>query len=140
MAPGDRQPLRARCRRGLLHGPRPTPASSSLLSLASPRSVTLRTDARFATPPGKAPPAGTFGGGVSFTVTRVGIYRIALGAPAWIDVTANGANLPSAAHVHCEPCTRIVKIVDYMLQPGRHVLQPSGAYAESVKVMVARTG
>lgn len=90
-----------------------------------------------AAPPTRDLGAGTNAGMALFQVTRPGTYRIALGAPAWIEVVRSGRALPSAAHSHGPACSGIRKIVDYRLAPGRYVLQLTGAAANTLPVLIA---
>ncbi|MDQ2878738.1 MAG: homogentisate 1,2-dioxygenase, partial [Pseudomonadota bacterium] len=101
--------------------------------------VTLLPVARIvhAVPPHKAPAAGTFGGLLGIMTARAGTYRIALGAPAWIDlVGADGKALPPVAHGHGPDCSGIRKIVDFALQPGRYVVQIDGSASATIGVMM----
>ncbi|MGK6317976.1 homogentisate 1,2-dioxygenase [Sphingomonas sp. DT-204] len=91
----------------------------------------------FAHPPEKAAQPGGYAGLVALDVAKAGRYRVALGAPAWIDLVRDGGVEKSVAHGHGPACTGIRKIVDFDLQPGRHVLQLSGAPAAEVVLMVA---
>ncbi|MEH3105260.1 MAG: hypothetical protein PGN12_15345 [Sphingomonas phyllosphaerae] len=90
-----------------------------------------------AAPPTRDPGTGNNAGMALFQVLRPGTYRIALGAPAWIEVVRGGRALPSAAHSHGPACTGIRKIVDYRLAPGRYVLQLTGAAANTLPVLIA---
>ena len=91
----------------------------------------------FAHPPEKVAEPGGHAGLVALDVTKRGRYRVALGAPAWIDLVRDGAVEKSVAHGHGPVCTGIRKIVDFNLEPGRHILQLSGAPAAEVVLMVA---
>ena len=82
--------------------------------------------------------AGTFGGLFAFSVTEAGVYRVALGAGAWIDVAKDGGAVRSSAHGHGPDCTGIRKFVDFPLQPGRYILQVSGAPAAELALMVTK--
>lgn len=91
----------------------------------------------FAHPPEKVAEPGGHAGLVALDVAKRGRYRVALGAPAWIDLVRDGAVEKSVAHGHGPACTGIRKIVDFDLEPGRHVLQLSGSPAAEVVLMVA---
>jgi hypothetical protein len=93
---------------------------------------------RYALPPAKAPSPGTFGGVVEVAIDRAGTYRVALGSAAWIDLVADGEAVASIAHGHGPDCSGIRKVVDFTLQPGRHVLQLSGNAEAQTTVMVVR--
>ena len=92
----------------------------------------------FAIPPEHRAAAATNGGLFAFTVTQAGAYRVALGAAVWIDVVANGQAVASSAHGHGPACSGIRKQVDFALQPGRYVLQVSGASDPALTLMVTR--
>ena len=87
--------------------------------------------------PTRAPDGGSNAGMALFQVPRAGTYRIALGAPAWIEVVRAGRALPAATHAHGPACTGIRKIVDYTLAPGRYVLQLTGAQTTALPVLIA---
>lgn len=88
---------------------------------------------------GKPLSATAHGGVFAFEAATGGRYRIALGAGAWVDVVANGAALPSAAHGHGPDCTPVRKYVDYDLKPGRYLLQITGELA-ALTLMIAKLG
>ena len=91
----------------------------------------------FVPPLDRAAPAGSFGGAFPLTIARMGTYRIALGAGAWIDVVdAGGRRLASAAHGHGPACSGIAKIVDFALPAGRYTVQLSAAKTPTFGAMV----
>lgn len=112
--------------------------SNSMLALGKRAEVALKPTAevRYATPPAKAPAAGTSGGIVSFAVAKAGTYRVALGAGAWIDVVQNGQVVASTDHGHIDDCSGLKKRVDFMLQPGSVTLQIAGNAGPSIAVLV----
>jgi len=77
------------------------------------------------------------GGMAQFTVTRAGLYRVALGNAAWLDVVADGKGLQSVAHGHGPDCSGIRKMVDFHLAPGDYLLQIAGSGTPVVRVLVA---
>ena len=79
-----------------------------------------------------------FGGLVALDIARPGTYRIALGSHARVDVVVAGAALEPKAHGHGPGCTGISKMVDYELQPGRHILQLSGNGEAQTSVLIAQ--
>lgn len=93
-------------------------------------------EVHYVSPPAKPGGAGSFGGMVGVHVTAAGTYRVALGAPAWIDLVANGATLPATGHGHGPDCSGIRKIVDFALQPGDYVLQVAASATPSLTVLV----
>lgn len=97
---------------------------------------------RYERTPEKAPAAAretpVYGGLYAFTVAQAGEYRIALGGRAWVDVVRSGVAQASVAHGHGPACSGIRKMVDFGLQPGRYLLQLSGAETPDLPLMVAR--
>lgn len=79
------------------------------------------------------------GGLFQITVETAGLYTVALGAAAWIDVIANGKALAPAKFGHGPQCTTIRKMVVFDLKPGAHLLQISGNAEPNLKLMVYRT-
>ena len=73
-------------------------------------------------------------GGLAVDVREAGTYQVSLSAGAWIDVVKDGAAVASTGHDHGAGC----KMVSFLLQPGRHVIQLSGNKDDTIKVMIAR--
>jgi hypothetical protein len=90
----------------------------------------------YLTLPKGAGEAASFGGLASFEVTQAGIYRVALGDFAWVDVDRDGKPLAPAAFGHGPECPAVKKVVDYQLEPGRYVLEISGEKAPQLRLMV----
>ena len=90
---------------------------------------------RYPATPGKA---GVQGGLVEVTIAQAGTYRVALGAPGWVDVLAEGKPVQSIAHGHGQPCSGIRKIVDFPLRPGRHIVVLSAGAVEPMQMLVVR--
>ena len=88
--------------------------------------------------PGKPAAAGTSSGVFAFEAPAAGRYRVALGAPAWLDVVRGGKALTSVTHGHGPACTGIRKTVDFDLKPGRHLLQIVGSPTPGIDLMVVR--
>jgi hypothetical protein len=84
-------------------------------------------------------PGGTvsYGGLLRFTVAEEGVWRVALGAAAWIDVVKDGKAQRSVAHGHGPDCSGIRKMVDYRLTPGTYTLQLAANGTGSLIAMVA---
>lgn len=99
--------------------------------------LTPTPSVRYAVSPEKPGAPASHGGLVSFTVTRPGTYRVALGAAAWIDVIRDEKPATSVAHGHGPACSGIRKMVDFRLEPGRYLLQVAGAADPVIPVMVA---
>ena len=106
------------------------------LMLDKAATVTLHpgNDVRFVMAPEKHGDASSYGGMVVVDVREAGTYRIALSAGAWIDVLKDGTAIASTGHDHGSGC----KMVSFMLQPGRHVIQLSGNKEETIGVVAAR--
>lgn len=120
---------------------KPVPLSSGgtlAVGQAARLALLPAADLRYPLPPEKPAAPGTFGGFVQVTIDRPGTYRVALGSAAWIDLVADGKALASIAHGHGPDCSGIRKIVDFTLQPGRHVLQLSGNAEAQATIMVVR--
>jgi hypothetical protein len=93
-----------------------------------------------AAPLTKAMAANAHGGLFAFTVPVAGRYRVGLSRGVWIDVVANGATLPSAAHAHGPDCTMLRKIVEWDLKPGRYLLQVAGDADPTLSLGVFKAG
>lgn len=78
------------------------------------------------------------GGMLGFTIARAGIYRIALGTGAWIDVVRGRTALESVAHEHGPACSGIRKLVDFKLTPGRYIVQIEGSKDPATPVLITR--
>ncbi|KQM88944.1 homogentisate 1,2-dioxygenase [Sphingomonas sp. Leaf22] len=113
-------------------------ARPAALTIGTAVTATLLPASRlaYAAPPAKPGKPGTHGGVLAFTVTRAGRYRVALGAGAWIDVLRGTTVVASVAHGHGPACSTIRKMVDFDLQPGRHLLQIAGIEPAVLTVMV----
>lgn len=95
-------------------------------------------EVRYVLRPEKPGGSVSFGGLYIFTVKQPGRYRIALGSAAWIDVVRDGQALVSMAHGRGPDCTRIRKVVDFSLVPGRYVLQISANGSATMPLLAAR--
>ena len=89
-------------------------------------------------PPSKPAAPASQGGMLALTITQAGVYALAAGSSAWIDVLDGQTAVPSTAHGHGPPCSSIHKVVDFPLHPGRYVIQISGAPDPVVAIMVVR--
>jgi hypothetical protein len=78
------------------------------------------------------------GGLVSLTIDRAGIYRIAIGSGAWLDLVKGSTALDSVGHGHGPNCSGIRKMVDFKLQPGDYVLQIVGNGTASLPLLIAK--
>ena len=113
-------------------------ASSTALGLgrAAQLRLTPTPAVRYALRPEKPGELSGYGGLASFTILRSGIYRVALGSAAWVDVVRNGKAVKSVAHGHGPACSGIRKLVSFRLPPGRYLLQVSGNADPVIKAMV----
>lgn len=85
-------------------------------------------------PGGSVAHAGLF----AFTVETEGLYTVALGTAAWIDVLEDGKSLAPTKFGHGPECTGIRKMVVFPLKPGPHTLQVSANADPKLKLMVAK--
>lgn len=85
-------------------------------------------------PGGSVAHAGLF----AFTVETEGLYTVALGTAAWIDVLEDGKSLEPKSFGHGPKCTSIRKMVVFPLKPGVHTLQVSANADPLLKLMVAK--
>ena len=95
-------------------------------------------DVSYPLAPERAAEAGSSGGIFAFDVTSAGLYRVALGTAAWVDVLAGGKTVTSVAHGHGPDCSGVRKYVDFRVQPGRYLVQVSGNKTPTLTLMVAR--
>lgn len=112
-----------------------TPGGGSPADLSKPVKLRGVDASRMPTLPASAKPGRVTM--VPFTVSKPGIYGIAIDQAAWIDVTPRGAApLVSASHGHGPECSTIRKIVSYDLKPGDYVVYLSGLGENGVRVML----
>ena len=100
--------------------------------------LTATDTVRYLLTPVKPTAPASLGGMVSFTVARVGSYRVAIGTAAWIDVVKGGKALLSTAHEHGPACSGVRKMVDFKLTPGRYVLQIDGSKDAVAPVLITQ--
>jgi hypothetical protein len=93
---------------------------------------------RYALSPERPGEPASHGGLATFVVDRAGVYRVALGAGAWVDVVRDGHALASVNHGHGPACSGIRKMVDFELTPGAYGLQVAGSATPAIAVVVAR--
>ena len=84
--------------------------------------------------------AASFGGMARFEVAEPGLYRVALGASAWVDVVSGGAPAETVAFGRGEDCSPVRKRVEFRLDPGPHALEISGSADPQFRLMVVRLG
>lgn len=85
--------------------------------------------------PSRRPETGS-GGALSFQVTHAGVYRVALGAEAWVDVVRAGKSVAARGRGAPAPCAGIRRTIEFALTPGDYVLQLAGVMDDTVAVMV----
>jgi hypothetical protein len=78
------------------------------------------------------------GGIFQIEIAMAGVYRVAIGSGAWLDVLKDGKPLMSVAHGHGPTCSGIRKMVDFPLEPGRYVLQISANADPKIAVLILR--
>lgn len=101
--------------------------------------LTATPDVVYPTPPEKPGEPTSKGGLASFKVEAAGVYFVALGVGAWIDVIdQDGKAQTSAAHGHGPDCSGIRKIVDFKLTQGVYALQISGSNTADVGVLIGK--
>jgi len=86
----------------------------------------------------RAAEVGDNAGMFAFSVDRAGTYRVALGSGGWVDVLENGKAVKSSAHGHGALCSGIVKMIDFPLKAGEHILQVEGSREATVGLLIAR--
>jgi hypothetical protein len=92
----------------------------------------------FVMPPEKATDPADSAGLFQFDIAATGVYRVALGAAAWIDMVKDGKAVESIAHSPGPACSGIRKLVDFQLEPGRYVLQLSDNPGDRLTVLIQR--
>ncbi len=113
-------------------------ANAPTIVVGKPAEVALHPAAhlKLPAPPAKAAAADSHGGLIAFTMPRAGKVRVALSAPAWIELVSGGKPVASIGHGHGPRCLGLRKIVDFDLPAGRHLIQLSGSPDTSVRLMV----
>lgn len=128
----NRQPLAAATDEASLGRAVAAPGVAFDLSLSATPAV--RYVVRPAHPGGSV----SHGGMVRFAVDSPGLYRVAIGSGAWLDVVADQASLDSVAHGHGPNCSGIRKMVDFQLKPGIYTLQIAGNGEAQVPVLIVK--
>jgi hypothetical protein len=95
-------------------------------------------DVHYVVRPEKPGGSVSYGGLFTFSANKAGIYRVALGSAAWVDIVSGQHAVASTAHGHGPECSGILKMVDFPLRPGRYVLQISANGEPTLPLMVAR--
>jgi hypothetical protein len=95
-------------------------------------------DIRYVAPPAKTSRSGSFGGMLSFIVADAGLYRLILGAGAWIDILKD--DKPATAVAYCKTPKRwgICKDVEFELSDGAYVLQLSGSLIDILPLLIMK--
>jgi len=94
---------------------------------------------RFAATPGRSGSTVAQAGLAALSLASVGVYRVALDQPIWVDVIAHGTAIPSRDFQGRRGCRAPHKVVEFEL-PARTplTLQFSAGDAASVRVAVLR--
>jgi hypothetical protein len=107
------------------------PATGMTLALVAP------ADAKFPTPPERAPKDGTFAGFTSFkTAPKAGLYTISLSSGGWVDVVQDGHFLKPKAFSGATDCDGIRKTMKFELAASPFVLQISGTREDAISVAI----
>ena len=124
----------------LIAAEKPDVRPSAVLAPGRPASVTLAPshDIAFSVTPAKPAGPTSYGGMLTLTVPTAGTYRVAIGAPAWIDMVSGGQAVAAVAHDHGPACSGIVKMVDFVLPAGAATIELSGAPTPVTTVMAVR--
>jgi hypothetical protein len=85
--------------------------------------------------PAKIGAADSYGGLLRLHIAKAGTYRVALSAPAWIDVLGPQGEQQAIAHSHGPDCSGIRKMVDFNLAEGDYLVQIAASAAPSITVM-----
>ena len=93
------------------------------------------TDTAYSVAPRMVTP-GSFGGLLMLTVSKSGVYNIAISDRIWVDVIRDGQALHPVAHQEGAPCSAIHKTVDFQLEPGQYTIQLSNAPAATATVEI----
>ncbi|MBO9670461.1 MAG: homogentisate 1,2-dioxygenase [Sphingobium sp.] len=118
------------------------PAGLGAARIAPGKAIDARlssgTKVHFGDGPSRAKDVGDNAGMFAFSVDQPGTYRVALGSGGWVDVLEGGKAVESSAHGHGLECSGIVKMVDFPLKAGEHVLQVEGSKEATVGILIAR--
>ncbi len=115
-------------------------AEGAVINAGEARAVTLlpQSEVRFIVPSASKPLAEPHAGALRLHVVRAGIYRIALGASASIDVIGHGSPATAINAVAQAPgpqCSVVRKIVDVQLEAGDYLVQLSNASEVRILIM-----
>lgn len=95
-------------------------------------------EVRYLIRPEKPGGSASYGGMFAFDVREAGIYRVALGSGAWVDVLKSGKVMEASAHGHGPECSNIRKMVDFPLKRGRYVLQIAANGSSTLPLMLTK--
>jgi hypothetical protein len=119
-----------------------TPAGLAAARLTPGKAIDAQlspgANVHFGDGPSRAKDVGDNAGLFAFSVDQPGSYRVALGSGGWVDVLENGKAVESPAHGHGPDCSGIVKMVDFPLKAGEHILQIEGSKEATVGLLVVR--
>lgn len=118
------------------------PAGLGAARIAPGKAVDARlspgTKVHFGDGPSRAKDVGDNAGIFAFSADQPGTYRVALGSGGWVDVLEGGKAVESSAHGHGLECSGIVKMVDFPLKAGEHVVQVEGSKEATVGILITR--
>lgn len=90
-------------------------------------------------PGGKKKPSDTpFAGLVHLQVPSAGLYRIALGRSAWVDVLSEQHTIAASDFTHSPVCYAPHKVVEFTLPAGELVLELTGATSQRIELTLTR--
>jgi hypothetical protein len=118
----------------------PGELSKAELKLGAAAKVALLQTSKVEYPVRPEKPGGSVshGGLLAFTVAEPGTYRVALSAPAWVEVVRDGKTIAPESFGHGPTCTSIRKIVEFPLTAGAHVLEIAANAESTMNVLVVR--
>jgi hypothetical protein len=95
----------------------------------------------FAAGPGKSSPPEAFAGILTLNISASGKYRIAIDAPLWIDIVADGKLIAPSDYEGQHGCAAPRKIVEFKLDASqRLILQVSGAIERVARLTIVPAG
>lgn len=95
----------------------------------------------FAAAPGKPSPPEAFAGILSLNIPASGKYRIAIDAPLWIDIVADGKLIAPSDYEGQHGCLAPRKIVEFNLDAAKRlILQVSGANERTARLTIVPAG
>ena len=112
------------------------PAASLRVGVAANVALHPTPEVAYAVQPEKPGGSVSHGGMLEVRIARSGVYAVALGSGAWIDVLRDLKPVVSTAHGHGPACSSIRKVVDFPLTSGRYLIQISANAGAELPVMI----